>query len=605
MNKSIFIHIGTHKTGTSIVQKTLIEKSEALKREGVKYINLYKFEGAQKLMLIESVDEILTEQLRIFINSFVDENHSKYILCCEYLSGNPKTLYSNVSVIANILCKAIKGFTEKKIFVALRKQEQFIQSIYTQYLHQAEDISMSTFLDKDKLEYIKWCQFLEKYHSVFGERYVKVVPYDITVLESKNIVNHFGEFSRIASLQDVSVGSSNHGYSKEAIKIAKECNPNLNKEEQKILRLIMQEHLSKEVFSKYELLDNEQVSELDEYFKVDNEKLFKTYFKEYDIQEFSESEYIKDNELSIKNGYSKLTVLLIKKINEFNNSKFNEIKDRSGLKAFIYSSKQILKKGFTKLVKRNDIYDYSDNIELRQRFGGFNNTIILGSASSINKLDVTQFVDDFVITVGNFYEHPEIEKINPKIHIFAASHPPITKTVLINWWTRCNTILPKETSLLIESRDKEVALKVFKSRKVYFYSYDGTLPVDFTKQVMSPWSVTIIALQLAIYCRNKTIGILGVNHDWQCLKPYRHFYDHDKPSLEYYLHKAGIEISYEIQKQPFPKGRLYREYELYQQYETLKSEAKSFNIEILNFDPFSDFDVFEFDKKLDLIIEKE
>ena len=258
-----------------------------------------------------------------------------------------------------------------------------------------------------------------------------------------------------------------------------------------------------------------------------------------------------------------------------------------------YRIKRIVKKPYK---------NYRQNIHLKSSFSKYKNAVILGSSSSINKLDITKFSKDMVITVGNFYEHTQINEINPKVHIFAASHPPITKEVLIEWWTRCSNVLPQSTILLIEKRDKEVAEMVFKNHKVYFYSYGGSLPVDFTKPIMSPWSVTIVALQLAIYCRIETIGILGVNHDWQCIKPYTHFYDHNKPSLEYYLYKAGIEISYEKQKQPFPKERLYKEYELYQQYEALKVESEKLGLKIYNYDPFSDFDVFEHDKQLQLII---
>ncbi len=260
-----------------------------------------------------------------------------------------------------------------------------------------------------------------------------------------------------------------------------------------------------------------------------------------------------------------------------------------------------IKRRLQRLIK-NTFTLYAKNAELQQLFSGYKNAVILGSSSSISKIDITQYSEDMVITVGNFYEHPQIEAIKPKIHVFAASHPPITTEVLKNWWERCNEILPKTTLLLIEKRDKEVAEVVFVDREIYYYSNGGALPVDFTKPIMSPWSVTIVALQLAIYCKTTTIGLIGVNHDWQCIKPYTHFYNHDKPSLEYYLKKAGIEIGYETQKQPFPKERLYREYELYQQYETLKSEAERLNIEILNFDPFSDFDVFKFDKKTELIV---
>jgi hypothetical protein len=245
---------------------------------------------------------------------------------------------------------------------------------------------------------------------------------------------------------------------------------------------------------------------------------------------------------------------------------------------------------------------YQKNIELKSIFSGYKQAVVLGSSSSINKLDIASFSNDFVITVGNFFEHPNIETIKPKIHIFAASHPPITKAVLEAWWKRCDSVLPKDTPLLIEKRDQQVAETVFKDRTIYYYSYGGEVPVNFTRPIMSPWSVTIVALQLAIYCKTPKIGILGVNHDWQCIQPYTHFYDHKKPSLEYYLHQAKIEISYEKQKQPFPKERLYKEYELYQQYEKLKIEAENSRLKIYNFDPFSHFDVFEKDKKVGLII---
>lgn len=239
-----------------------------------------------------------------------------------------------------------------------------------------------------------------------------------------------------------------------------------------------------------------------------------------------------------------------------------------------------------------------ENLELKQLAKGRERAIIFGSSDTINTIDVTKYAEDFVITVGNFHEHKDIEVLDPNIHIFAASHTPITLEVLTKWYKRCDERLPINTAVLVEHRDKEVARSCFKNRKIYVYKYGygNNLPVDFTKAIMSPWSVSIVALQLAIYTRCPEIYLLGINHDWQCVKPYLHFYDHNKPSLEYYLHQAGIDITYEKQQQPFPKERLYREFALYQQYESLNIEAKKAGLEIMNGDPNSDFDVF--DKKI-------
>lgn len=239
-------------------------------------------------------------------------------------------------------------------------------------------------------------------------------------------------------------------------------------------------------------------------------------------------------------------------------------------------------------------YYNSKNKELLEIFKNYNTCYILGSSPSINKLNLSNLDKNAMkISMGNFYEHPNIENINPSIHLFAASHPPITEEVLTNWWTRCNDVLPKKTPILVEKKDEITAKKVFTERKIYIYAYGGSYPIDFTKQIISPWSVSLIALQLVAYCKIKTIFLLGIDHDWQCIKPYHHFYSHDKPSLEYYLKTEDIKISYEEQKQPFPKERLYREYELYQQYESLKLYGDTLNIKIYNADPYSNFDVFD------------
>lgn len=237
---------------------------------------------------------------------------------------------------------------------------------------------------------------------------------------------------------------------------------------------------------------------------------------------------------------------------------------------------------------------YYHNAELLERFSSCKKAVVLGSGPTINKLKLTDFnKDTLVISMGNFYEHPEIKTINPSIHIFAASHPPITESVLVNWWERCNNVLPITTPIMVEVRDKEIAEKTFVGRELFFYSYGGDFPINFTRNIKSPWSVTIVGVQLAIYTKVSEVYLMGINHDWQCIKPYLHFYKHDQPSLEYYLKNEGIIVDYEKQKQPFPKERLYREYELYQQYESLKEYAEKLNQNIYNGDKYSDFDVFK------------
>ncbi|MFK8060219.1 MAG: hypothetical protein AB8B78_09030 [Polaribacter sp.] len=222
-----------------------------------------------------------------------------------------------------------------------------------------------------------------------------------------------------------------------------------------------------------------------------------------------------------------------------------------------------------------------------------NKALLLGTYDSINKIDLNKYNSYFKISHGNFFEHKDIDIIRPDCHIFAGSHPPITENVSINWWTRCHNKLPLETKILVHRKDKKIAEEVFIGREIYFYSTGGQLPVNFKKNIISPSTVVIVGLQLAIYLNFEEIFLVGINHDWQQVEKYTHFYSHDKPCLEYYLDKEGITISYEEQSYPFPKEYLYNVYGLYQQYETLKKYASSKNIVIYNADPFSVFDVFK------------
>ena len=88
---------------------------------------------------------------------------------------------------------------------------------------------------------------------------------------------------------------------------------------------------------------------------------------------------------------------------------------------------------------------------------------------------------------------------------------------------------------------------------------------------------------------------MGISLQWQLLKPYNHFYSHNKPSLEYYLNLEGL--FGDIKRgENLPKDVLYHVYKVYQAYEDVKREAINNGLKILNGDKFSKFDVFTFEK---------
>jgi hypothetical protein len=237
---------------------------------------------------------------------------------------------------------------------------------------------------------------------------------------------------------------------------------------------------------------------------------------------------------------------------------------------------------------------YKENYELIYKFSHYKKCVILGTGPSINNFDLNFSESDLIISVGNFHEHKNIEKIKPHIHVFAASHPPITDDVFKEWWMRCNYKLPKETAVLVEKRNYALAIEVFKNRKIFQYSYGGQFPIDFTRKIKSPDSVSQIAMQLAIYLKISKIYFFGIDLHWQMLEPHRHFYSHDEPSLEYYLGKQDIKVEYEIGEY-LSKNVMYRLFKIYQNYEGINVEAIKNGLNIYNANKYSKFDVFPYE----------
>ncbi|MEO1033791.1 MAG: hypothetical protein AAFX55_20580, partial [Bacteroidota bacterium] len=192
-----------------------------------------------------------------------------------------------------------------------------IQSIYTQYLHQGETLEVNSFMNKSLLPNIKWTNFLKTYETIFGVENVFAVPYDKTILERKNLINLLGEYANINALKTLSLDNHNQGYNKKAAEIAKACNPHLSNSENKILRSLMQKHLHKPVFSRYQLLSKEQVVFLNNYFKEDNEKLFENYFNGFGIASYTVSDD-KDNvtEHQKRDSYVEVIVQLVKELDK-------------------------------------------------------------------------------------------------------------------------------------------------------------------------------------------------------------------------------------------------------------------------------------------------
>lgn len=281
----LFIHIGTHKTGSTAIQHNLRYNKDNLSQKGIYYLQLTK--PLYRLIRCKNYDDDMANDLRNYFRYHVmqEKKHNtqtpQYLISWEGFSGDPFSGYSNTKLIAEYLKKATIGI-DVTVIVYLRRQDDFIESLYTQNIHQGESFSFQDFYRSLPDGSFNWESFLESYENHFEKENIIVRRYDkvlFTETDSllKDFYNLIGiDFSSIFHSPHDS--SPNKGYSRTALEIARICNPHLDTLEKRTLRTILQGNFAKNIYDKYTYFsDSERFEVLDKHADS-NSQVVRKYF---------------------------------------------------------------------------------------------------------------------------------------------------------------------------------------------------------------------------------------------------------------------------------------------------------------------------------------
>jgi hypothetical protein len=294
----LYIHIGTHKTGTTTIQHALNSSKRVLKKE--KIVLIPRFPKSYILRNMDFYDPNLaiecTKYLEKQCKRYINKNY-KLIMSYEGFSGDQYSGYSNTSIIA----KHIKAITTKfntKIIVYIRRQDQFIQSLYTQYIHSGGYLNFSQFIEKHiKDKYFDWYEFINIWVEYYGKENVIVRPYAHQYFYKGDIIKDFGKILGSEYLKQSSIKmNSNMGYSRDAVELARLVNPLINKDENKYLRYILQSVSAKEPFKKYSYWTIKENKNWMSLYRQSNIKVNTDYFEGKCDELFKCDENIKEDD---------------------------------------------------------------------------------------------------------------------------------------------------------------------------------------------------------------------------------------------------------------------------------------------------------------------
>lgn len=231
------------------------------------------------------------------------------------------------------------------------------------------------------------------------------------------------------------------------------------------------------------------------------------------------------------------------------------------------------------------------NLELANKHHG-ERCFILGAGSSIKQQDIRCLKGEYVISVSNTFAHADYGYIAPKYHVL----PPILKGHALYYkneefvcWLQKMEVATQGAELFFHIGDKGLieSNELFEDRIIHWVDYcnwngDISHPVNLI-QIPNIWSVSELAITIALYMGFDKIYLVGFDHDW-FNGPLVYFYnqekEHELKPSEYKLKALGVDAEFQMR----------RHAEIFQKYKYLYSKKN--NIFNANADKDSYVDTF-------------
>ncbi len=244
---NLYIHIGTHKTGTTTIQNALKIVGNKSLEEGWKYLKAPRI--ARKFMRAEKYDPGLVNKFQTELEKLLQQEESielpisRFVMSSEELSGLATKGYQNSSIMASMLREATKQY-KVKLIVYLRRQDDFVESMYTQIIHQGGSCSFKEFLaGYEGIDALNYSRILQDFRAYFGDDNLIVKSYHEA--SERGLLQDFSEVINSVVLSKVRVERKNPSYSFHALNIARVSNPQLSREKKRRLKLALQNVMPK------------------------------------------------------------------------------------------------------------------------------------------------------------------------------------------------------------------------------------------------------------------------------------------------------------------------------------------------------------------------
>jgi len=246
---TIAVHVGAHKTGTSLIQKYLRDKPEQILPYGIRVISRSDTNGliGWGAALIDTPEKLAN---RLEAETAAGTTVRYVVASHENTLGRPHRasgdyLYPESPTRIEALAKVLTGW-DAKVIVYLRPQAPFLESYYLQLVQQGETFTFDQWLDRVDFDRVSWRPLIEMLDAAFGRDRVEVGDFEEIRQGQEAFLQGF--FRRIDPSIDFApeyAAQRNLSISEKGLRIALAANPYLRTpDEKKGMRVFLQRRFS-------------------------------------------------------------------------------------------------------------------------------------------------------------------------------------------------------------------------------------------------------------------------------------------------------------------------------------------------------------------------
>ena len=244
----IYLHIGMHKTGTTMFQQVCEMMDDKLKAKGVSFYPFLSYIGQLLQHNSPLVEGALVELKNGFKKILHDTQTEHILISSEGFMGNPWQGYRNVEAVTE---DAYYIFGEFQPICVLRDQDEWV---YSQAIKEGQTFSFQELIDSLRINDLWWQDRLKFYSGCKTLKYSKNVVHDLLDVVGCNL--EFPEFG------------ANFSLNKQGIELAKLVSPHLDADQMEHFRAFLERDFIKAPGVSFGFFDEATRKTIREYYEL-------------------------------------------------------------------------------------------------------------------------------------------------------------------------------------------------------------------------------------------------------------------------------------------------------------------------------------------------